>query len=155
MRPWGKHFRREKKRTKERKFNSKNTASSVKHYYFLKYLVLFSKEPADEQKEGWKNWRSHYRCTWYTYHTKDALDNHEQTGGGACCKRPRQRGTYASFTCVLLWCRYLQSHPDGTTKKQISYIGDPQTGEVYSYQHQVKKQKKTIFCIRTSMPAEF
>ena len=25
----------------------------------------------------------------------------------------------------------LQSHPVGTTKKQISYFGDPQTGEVY------------------------
>ena len=84
----------------------------------------------------------------YTYHIKDALDNHEQTGGRAGCKRPRQRGTDASFTCVLLRSfrdvrrpRHLpnaktaaifQPDPDGTTKKQIpvSYFGDPQTGEV-------------------------
>ena len=49
-----------------------------------------------------KNCRSYYRCTWYTYDNKDVLDNHEQTGGEAGCKRPRQQGTDASFTCVLL-----------------------------------------------------
>ena len=31
-----------------------------------------------------------------------SFGNHEQTGGGAGCKRPRQRGTDSSFTCVLL-----------------------------------------------------
>ena len=39
MRPWCKHtFRQMKKREKERKFNSKNTASSSKQYYLLEYL---------------------------------------------------------------------------------------------------------------------
>ena len=104
---------------------------------------FFSKK----QKIGGKYWRSCYRCTWYTYHIEYALDNHEQTGGGAGCKRPRQRGTDASFTCVLLRsCRDVrrprhlpnaktaaisQPDPDGTTKKKIvPYFGDPQTGEV-------------------------
>ena len=38
-------------------------------------------------------------------------------------------------------CRYFsdRDRPDGTTKKQFSYFGDPQTGEVYY--HQVNKQK--------------
>ena len=27
--------------------------------------------------------------------------NHKQTGGSACCKRPRQRGTDASLTCFF------------------------------------------------------
>ena len=135
-----------KKREKERKFNSKNTASSSKRYYFLEYLVFFFKNHPTKKKIGGKNWRSYYRCAWYTYDIKDALDNHEQSGGGAGCKRPRQRGTDAPFTCVLLRsCRdeqrprhlpnaktaaIFQPDPDGTTKKQISYFGDPQTGEV-------------------------
>ena len=111
-------------------------------WYFLK------NQRTKKTKSGGKNWRSYYgsnRCTWYTDHIKDALDNHEQTGGGAGCERPPQRGTYASFTCVLLRsCRHVrrprhlpnaktaaisQPDPDGTTKKQISYFGDPQTGE--------------------------
>ena len=110
-------------------------------------------------------------CIRDRYHIKDALDNHEQTGGGACCKRPRQRGTDASFTCMLLRsCRDVrrprhlpiaktaisQPDPDGTTKKQISYFGDPQTGEVSYYHIKLKKQEKNmIFCISTSMPAEY
>ena len=85
-----------KKREKEQKINSKNTASSSKHY-LLQYLVFFLEEPADKKRKkiGGKNWRSYYRCTWYTYHIRDALGNHEQSGGGAGCKRPRQRGTDA------------------------------------------------------------
>ena len=109
------------------------------------YFLRTSRQKKTKQTGGGK-WRSCYRCTWYTYHIKDALDNHEQTGGGAGCERPRQRGTDASFTCVLLRsCRDVrrprhlpnaktaaisQPDPDGTTKKQISYFGDPHTGEV-------------------------
>ena len=76
-----------------------------------------------------------------TYYIKDALDNHEQTEGGADWKRPRQRGTDASFTCVLLRsCRDVRrprhlpnaktaaiSQPnliDETTKKQESRISE-------------------------------
>ena len=129
-----------KKREKERNFNSKNTTRSSKQYYLPEYLIFLFKEPADkENKNRGGNWRSYYRCTWYTYHIKDTLDNHEQSGGGAGCKRPRQRGTDASFTCVFLRsCRDVrrprhlpnaktvaifqpESDPDGTTKKQMSY----------------------------------
>ena len=103
---------------------------------------FFFKEPADKKK-GKKNWKSYYRCTWYTYHIKDALDNHEHTGHGAGCKRPRQRGTDALFTCVLLRsCRdvrrprhlpnakttaIFQPDPDGTrkNKSRISEIPRP------------------------------
>ena len=76
-----------KKREKERKFNSKSTASSGKHH-LLEYLVIFMKEPSDKKtkKMRGEKWRSYYRCTWYTYHINDALDKHEQTGGGAGCK---------------------------------------------------------------------
>ena len=63
------------------------------------YFLRTSRQKKTKQTGGGK-WRSCYRCTWYTYHIKDALDNHEQTGGGAGCERPRQRGTDASFTCT-------------------------------------------------------
>ena len=45
---------------KERKFNSKNTASSSKQYYLLEYLVFFFKQPADKKKQtrGGKKWRT-------------------------------------------------------------------------------------------------
>ena len=39
--------------------------------------------------------------TWYVSHQGHLVDNHEQAGGGACCKRPRQRGTDASLTIVF------------------------------------------------------
>ena len=70
-----------------------NTASSSEQNYFLEYLGFFFKEPVDKKKQkiGGKigEATTTYRCTWYTYHIKDALDNHEQTGGGAGCKKPR------------------------------------------------------------------
>ena len=107
---------------------------------------------------------------WYTDHIKDALDNHEQSGGGAGCKRPRQRGTVASFTCVLLrsccdvrrprhvpnakTAAVFRPDPDGTTKKQISYFGDHQTGEV-SLKSRKQILRSMIFCVGTGMPAEY
>ena len=121
-----------------------NTICSSTWYFFLKNQITKKKK-----KTGGKNWRSCCRCTWYTYHIKDASDNQEQTGSGAGCKRPRQRGTDASFTCVLLrsFCdvrrpRHLPNaktaaisppDPDGTTKKQISYFGDHQTWDCLLY----------------------
>ena len=135
------------KREKERNLmvNIQQAAANKMTFSSTWYFSL-KNQPTKKQKIGEKNWRSCYRCTWYTCSIKDALDNHEQTGGGAGCKRPRQRGTNASFTCVLLRsCRDVrrprhlpnaktaaisQPDPDGTTKKQISYFGDPQTGEV-------------------------
>ena len=56
---------------------------------------IFFEEPADKKTKipvGEKNRRSYYRCTWYTYHISDALDNHEQTGGGPGCKRRASEG---------------------------------------------------------------
>ena len=111
---------------------------------FLEYLFFFLTRRQIKQKVGGKNWRSYYRCTWYTYHIKDALDNHEQAGGGACCRRPRQRGTDASFTRVLLRsCRDVRRPrhlPNANNCRNFSmssrwdhekslYFGDPQTGE--------------------------
>ena len=148
MRPWCIHFVwQRKKREKERKNYSKNTASSSKHY-LLEYLVNFSKEPADKKKtkNRGKELEKLPRRTvvpGITYYIKDALDNHEQTEGGADWKRPRQRGTDASFTCVLLRsCRdvrrprhlpnakttaIFQPDPDGTrkNKSRISEIPRP------------------------------
>ena len=132
-------------------------------------------QPTKKTQIGGGKWRrSYYRCTWYTYHIKDALDDHEQTGGGAGCERPRQRGTDASFTCAssVLWgraaspapaqpknCRFFSTSSRWdhvkTNKSRISEI--PRTGNfvLRSIQHQVKKQKNVIFGIRTSMPAEY
>ena len=69
-------------------------------FFFKNYPHKPTKKKYKKIEE--KNCRSYYRCTWCTYDIKDVLDNHEQTGGEAGCKRPRQRGTDASFTCVLL-----------------------------------------------------
>ena len=53
-------LRQRKKREKERKINSKNTASSSKQYYLLELLIISLKEPPDEKtKNRGKNWR---RC---------------------------------------------------------------------------------------------
>ena len=87
---------------------------------------------------------------WYAYHIKDALDNQEHTGDEAGCKRSRERGTNASFTCVLLWScrdvrrpRYLSNaktaaiiepHPDGTTKKQkLVFRRSPHLGGILKH----------------------
>ena len=146
----------EKVTRKRTKFNRKNTASSSKQLLILfprvPGIFSFKNQPTKKNKNtvGGGNWRSYYRCTvvpGIRITFKDALDNHEQTGGGAGCKRPRQRGTDASFTCVLLRSRrdvrrpwrlpnvktaaIFQPHPDGTMKKQTSYFGDTQTAEVY------------------------
>ena len=82
------------------------------------------------------------RITWRVPSTT----NHEQTWGGACCKRPWQRGTDASLTSSVLSRRATSVAPAQRKKyryssissrwdheKQISYFGDPQTGEVYTY----------------------
>ena len=72
------------------------------------------------------------RITWRTPLTT----KHEQTRGGACCKRPWQRGTDASLTCffgLVATCdvrgtwptqkttAILQSHPNGTTKTNLVF----------------------------------
>ena len=72
--------------------------SSSTWYFFLK------NQPTKKNKNRGKNWRSYYRCTWYTYHIKDALDNHEQTGGGAGCKRPRLRRSHVCFFRLVATC---------------------------------------------------
>ena len=92
---------------------------------------------------------------------KDALDNCEQTGGGAGGKRPRQRGTDASFTCVLIrFCRdvrcprhlpnvktaaIFQPHPDETMKKQLSYFEvfrrSPDRGGILTSSKKAEKKK--------------
>ena len=48
------------------------------------------------QEQVWVS-RCLVRITWRTTSTT----NHEQTWGGACCKRPWQRGTDASLTCFF------------------------------------------------------
>ena len=122
-------------------------AAANKMTFSSTWYFSLKNQPTKKQKIGEKNWRSCYRCTWYTCSIKDALDNHEQTGGGAGCKMPRQRGTDASFTCVLLRscrdvrrpqhlpnaknCRYFSTWFRWDHEKQISYFGDPQTGEVH------------------------
>ena len=98
-------LRQRKKREKQRQFNGKNTASSSQQYYFLGYLWFFFKEPADKKKTkiGEKTGeaatvvpgiRVASRTLWTTTNKLEA--------GPAANKRPRQRGTDASFTYVLL-----------------------------------------------------
>ena len=110
MQPLAHTLWQRKKREKERKFNinSKNTASSCKQYYYiLEYLVFFLEEPSHhkKQKRGGGNWRScttYYRCTWYAYHIKDALDSHEQTGGGPAAKgRDKEGQMRRSYVCFF------------------------------------------------------
>ena len=135
----------EKETRKRTKFNRKNTASSGKQYYFLEYLIpgIFfertNQSTKKKQKLGGKTGeattvvpriRITSRTLWTTTNKLEA--------GPAANKRPRQRGTDASFTCVLLRsCRDVRrprhlpnantaaifqpdpdgDRPDGTTKK--------------------------------------
>ena len=116
------------------------------------------KNQPTKKRGGGGDWRSYNSCTLYTHHIKDALDNHEQTGGGACCKRPRQRGADASFSCVLRSCRdvqrlrhmlkattaaIFQSHAGWTSKRRISYFGGPRP-ESYTNIKAKKRGKKTF-----------
>ena len=96
-----------KKREKERKFNSKNTASSSNQFYLLEYLVFFirtSRQKKQEKKEKKLEKLLPFYLVYVSHQGR--FGQPQQTGGGAGCKRPRQRGTDASFTCVLLrFCR--------------------------------------------------
>ena len=99
------------------------------------------------------------------------LRQHEQTEGGACCKRPRQRGTDASRTCffgLVASCDVRDTCPTqkklpvffnriqkGPRKKQSSYFGDPQTGEVYKNQVKNRRKKNNQSFIRTNTSAEY
>ncbi|CAM9807425.1 unnamed protein product, partial [Laminaria digitata] len=90
---------------------------------------------------------------------KGSFDNHEQTGGGACCKRPRQRSPDASITgffSLVATCdvhgtcptqkmsAILQYHGPRNNKSRYvphsTRISETQTGEVYY--NQVKKLTK-------------
>ena len=90
---------------------------------FARVPGIFFKQPDYNKKTKirGKNWISYYLVPLYLVYVshQGALDNHEQSGGGAGCKRPRQRGTDASFTCVLLRsCRDVRSPrhlPNATT----------------------------------------
>ena len=169
MRPWCIHCLAEKETQKRTKFNGKNTASSSQQYYFLGYLVFFFKEPADKKKTkiGEKTGeaatvvpgiRVASRTLWTTTNKLEA--------GPAANKRPRQRGTDASFTCMCAssvlsrratspapaqrkHCRYFSTlypdgdRPDGTTKKRISYEvfrGSPDDGGILTSSKQTEKK---------------
>ena len=162
MLPWCIHFVwQRKKREKERNFKVKiqqaaanNIISSSTCFFvgwFFKMLFFF-KEPADKKKNRGKKMEKQLatvvpgiRITSMTLWT----NTNKLEAGPAANKRPRQRGTDASFTCVLLRCsrdvrrpRYLPSANTaavfhmgivqmGPRKKQMSHFGDFQTGEVY------------------------
>ena len=70
--------------------------------------------------------------------TRDSCVAHKLLGSCRDVRRPRYLPNAKKTAATL------QSRPDGTTKKQIPYFGDPQTGEIY--QNQVKnRQKRTHF----------
>ena len=170
MLPWCIHFVwQRKKREKERNFKVKiqqaaanNIISSSTCFFvgwFFKMLFFF-KEPADKKtKIGGKKWRSYYRCTKIVTNTYQGRFGKPRTsrGGTGCKLKAATTRTDASHTCVLLRsCRdvrfprhlpnaktaaIFQSHPDGTTKKQISYFGDPQTGKYTNFK---LKNRKTM-----------
>ena len=57
-----------KKREKERKINTKKCSKQQQTILFARVPVFFFfNQPTKETKIGGKNWRSCYRCTWYTY----------------------------------------------------------------------------------------
>ena len=138
-----------RKRTKQ--FNSKNTASSSKQYDLLEYQVFFSKnQPTKKTKIGGGEtgearddvplflvYVSHSRTLWTTTNKLEAgpaakgRDNEGQMrrshvcffGLVATCDVP---GTCPTRKLPL----FFKPDPDGTTTKQISYFGDPQTAVV-------------------------
>ena len=94
---------------------------------------------------------------------------HEQTGGGACCKRPRQRGIYVSLTCLFCLvatcdvrgtCPTLKLPLDlnlikmGPWKNKSCISETPRPGR-YTNIKCKSLQNVLHFFIRTSMPAEY
>ena len=141
-----------KKREKDRKIKSKNTASSSKQYYLLVYLFFLRTSRQKKAKIGGGTGegtiypyipfvvpgiRTASRMLWTTTNNLEAVpaakgrDNEGQMRRShvyffdlvATCDVP---GTCSTQKTAAIF----QPDPDGTTKKQISSFGDPQTGEV-------------------------
>ena len=123
MRPWCiRFFGRETR--KSTKINS--IVASTNNIIFWGTCFFFLRTSRQKQKTkkiGEKLEKLLPLYLWYADHIKDALDNHEQSGGGAGCERPRQRGTDASFTYMLLRsCRDVRRprHPSNAKTAAIS-----------------------------------
>ena len=98
---------------------------------FPRVPVFFFEEPADKKhKIGGGNWRSYYhRCTWYTCHSKEALGNHEQTGGGRLQKAAttRDRCVVHMYASTLLSRR--ATSPAPAQRKNYRYFSTSSSGD--------------------------
>ena len=87
MRLWCIHFGRERNAKKNENLIVKIQQAAATNF-ICSSTWYFLSEPADKKnkKKRRKNWRSCYRSTWYTYHIKDALGNHNKLEAGPAAK---------------------------------------------------------------------
>ena len=126
-----------KKREKKQKNKSLKYSKQQHTILFARVPGIFCTEPDDKKNKIGEKKTEKLLPLYLMYISRQGrFGQHDQTVDGPGCKRPPQRGTDVSFTCVL---RHLLSaktsagfepDPHGTTKEQISYFGDPQTGEI-------------------------
>ena len=122
--------------TRRTKFNGKNIASSSKQYYFLECLVFFFEESAEKRNKNTGKKLEKLLPLLYLVHTHITsrtpwTTTNKLEAGPAANKTPRQRGTEASHTCVLLRsCRDVRRprHLPNANAAAIFQIGIVQMG---------------------------
>ena len=149
MRPWCKRFGGERNAKKNEKLTLIVKIQQAAPMLFPRvpgnFFLRISQQK--KQKIGGKNWRNYFVPLYLVYVSHQGRFGQPRTNW----RRGRlQKATTTRDRCVVHMCASsvlsrratspapaqrktaaIQPHPDGITKKQISYFGDPQTGEVY------------------------
>ena len=150
MRPWCIHFGRERNAQKNENLMIKRQQAAANNIICSSTFFFFfpKNQPTKKKEKGKKLEKLLPLYPVYVLVSHQGRFGQPRTNWrrGRLHKAGTTRDRYASFTCVLLRsCRDVrrprhlpnaktaaisQPDTDGTTKKRISYFGDPQTGEV-------------------------
>ena len=150
-----------RKRTKNLTFNSKNTASGSKQYYFPEYLVFFlKKQPTKKTKNRGEKlekllplylvYVSHQGCNgqprtnWRRGLLQKAVTTRDRCVVRMCASPVLSRRATSPEPVQRKNCAILQSHPDGTTKKKnLVFRTSPNRGGILTSSK--KNRKKNDF----------
>ena len=147
MRPWCILFGRERNAKKNEKSTLKNAASSSKQYYLLEHLLFFSRTSRQKKTKNkgeklekllplYLVYVSHQgrfgkpRTNWRRGWLQRAATTRDRRVVHTCASSVLSQRATSPPPDNAKTAAISQPGPDGTMKKQISYFGDPQTGEV-------------------------